>query len=261
MKKEILNIIKIGGKPLADKENLSVFLSDFAQLEGKKILVHGGGPKAAALSRQLGLEPQMIDGRRITDASTLEVVTMVYAGLINKQLVSQLQSQNCDAMGLSGADLNSIQAQKRAIQLVDFGYVGDIQKINSERICQLLEIGITPVFNAITHDGTGQLLNTNADTIAAYLAVGLATKFDVRLFYCFEQKGVLKSMEDVNDFYSNISKANFEDFKKSGQISGGMIPKLHNAYFALKHQVEQVWIGAATELKSIPHFKGTQICL
>ncbi len=195
MKKQ-LSIIKIGGNVINGKEELDFFLNDFAALDGLKILVHGGGRKATEIADLMGLKPIMIAGRRVTDQANLEVVTMVYAGLLNKNIVAQLQAKGCNALGLSGADANVIKAHKRIVKDIDYGFAGDIDEVENKTISLFLNAGIVPVFSAITHDNQGQLLNTNADTIAAELAKGLSEDFEVELIYCFEKNGVLKRVED-----------------------------------------------------------------
>ena len=191
-----LKIIKIGGNVIDDAAALSSFLNLFSSIEGPKILVHGGGKSATALAQQTGLEVQMVDGRRITDAATLELITMVYAGKINKTIVAQLQALDCNALGFTGADANTITSIKRPVSSIDYGFVGDVKNVETSILEVLLNQGVSPVFCAITHDDNGQLLNTNADTIASELAIAFATKFNVELYYCFEKKGVLKNIND-----------------------------------------------------------------
>ncbi|MEM6397063.1 MAG: acetylglutamate kinase [Bacteroidota bacterium] len=237
-----LTIVKIGGQLLNDQDRLRRLLDDFARLEGHKILVHGGGRRANELLQQLGIEPVMHQGRRITDAQTLEVVTMVYAGSLNKQLVADLQARACDAIGLCGADGNSILSCKRISKDIDYGYAGDIEAINTNLITKYLNLQLVPVFNAITHDKQGQLLNTNADTIASTLAVALSRDFKVRLLYCFEKPGVLVDPDDESSYLPRLSSTEYEAYKADGTIYDGMIPKLDNAFAALKAGAE-VWIG------------------
>lgn len=248
--KQPLNIVKIGGHVLDDPKAIKEFLIEFSKLEGSKILVHGGGKSASALAKQMQLEVQMIDGRRITDAKTLEVITMVYAGKINTSIVAQLQALNCNAVGCSGADANSIQSTKRPVSDIDFGFVGDIQNVNSDYISLLLRADFIPVFSAITHNKKGQLLNTNADTIAATLAMALTSDFDVTLYYCFEKQGVLKDPNNDNSVIKTISKSTYEDLLKSGLISDGMLPKLQICFEALEHQVSKVFIGQPSMLSN-----------
>jgi acetylglutamate kinase len=237
-----LIIIKIGGNVVDNPLVLSQVLDDFAKIPQRKILVHGGGKIADVLLKKLNIEPQKIEGRRITDEATLDVVTMVYAGLVNKKIVAQLQARGCNAMGLTGADLNAILAHKRTKGNVDYGFAGDIDAVNTEGVADLLDIAQTLVFAPITHDKKGQLLNTNADTIASTLAVSLSSAFKTTLKYVFEKKGVLS---DVNDDNSVISNINFDDFQKGksdGTFFEGMIPKLDNAFDAMKNGVQSVVI-------------------
>jgi len=241
-----LKIIKIGGQVINEAERLHPFLEAFAKLEGQKILVHGGGRKATKLSKRLGIHTQMVNGRRVTDAQTLEVATMVYGGLVNKNLVAQLQGLGVSALGMSGADLNSIQSHKRTNAEVDFGFVGDIEQVNGEMITKLLHLDITPVFCALTHDNQGQLLNTNADSIASKLAIGLKKHVDeVELYYCFEKNGVLFDPENDFSVIPKINASQYQQYKKDEIITGGMIPKLDNAFEALNAEVSQVYICSA----------------
>ncbi len=261
MKKNKLTIVKIGGQIFNSKEIWKEMLRSFADIAGAKILVHGGGPEANEISKALGIPSQKIDGRRITDGPTLKVVTMVYAGWLNKQVVSQLQSFDCNALGLSGADLNLIQCRKRKVGNIDFGFVGDIEEVNVKTLEWMLKGEIVPILNAITHDGNGQLLNTNADTIAAYLAAALSEKYEVHLFYCFDKSGVLKDIDKEESLIDTIDKENYPFYQSNGVISEGMIPKIDNAFFALDSLVTSVHIGHYKELKTIQEFKGTKICL
>ncbi len=241
---EGLTIIKIGGNVLDDPGEMKVFLEKFRMITGKKILVHGGGKRATQLSGQLGIHSTMVDGRRVTDAATLEVVTMVYGGLINKNLVAKLQALDMNALGLTGADLNIIPAMKRKNAKVDFGFVGDfhIHEINTDRLAWLLKNEVVPVFCALTHDQKGSLLNTNADTMAAGIASALAPDFQVSLYYCFEKSGVLLDLE--NDIpIPELTFDAFQDLKEKKIIAAGMIPKLENAFNALHAGVKQVIIG------------------
>ncbi|HLS94196.1 N-acetylglutamate kinase [Sphingobacterium allocomposti] len=246
----VLNIIKIGGNVIDDEEQLQSFLEKFAALQGKKILVHGGGKIATRVASGLGIEAKMVNGRRITDEAMLDVVTMVYAGLTNKKVVSSLQKFGCDAVGLSGADGNTIKAVKRPVKEIDYGYVGDIlvDSVNLLSIKKFLEAGFTPVFSAITHNGLGQLLNTNADTIASALAVSLSKIFETRLIYCFEKNGVLRDVEDPNSVIKSIHADEFQQLVDSGTIYEGMIPKLENAFHAIGKGVKNVYIGNALNL-------------
>ena len=211
MNRQQLHIIKIGGNIINNPEVLSSFLNDFSEFEGLKILVHGGGKKATELANSIGLKPKMINGRRITDAENLEIVTMVYAGLLNKNIVAQLQQNNCNALGLSGVDANCILAHKRIVKDIDYGFAGDIDAVNSNNISVFLENDMTPVFCAITHDKNGQLLNTNADTIASEIAVGMSNKYDVSLIYTFEKNGVLRSVDNDDSVIENINSTSYSE--------------------------------------------------
>ena len=243
MAKNPLRIFKIGGKVVEDNQQLSTFLKSFAQLSENKILVHGGGKWISEMSQKLGIEVKMIDGRRITDAQTLEVVKMMLAGVANKNVVSKLQGYGCNAIGLTGADGNTILADKRPLKNgIDYGFVGDIKKINNEVILKLINSGLVPVFAAMTHDGHGNLFNTNADTIASSVAVGLANDFEVELNYCFELNGVLKNIDDPSSVIHEINQQNYSIFKNNGIINSGMIPKIDNAFDALYSGVKAVRI-------------------
>jgi len=235
--------VKIGGNVINDNKALLSFLTDFASIEGLKILVHGGGKKASELAAQIGLTPKMMNGRRITDEANLEVVTMVYAGLLNKKIVAQLQQHNCNAIGLSGADANCIKAHKRIVKDIDYGFAGDVDEVNDSIIKVLLENNLIPVFCAITHDKKGQLLNTNADTIASEIASGLAKYYQVVLTYCFEKKGVLKDVNDDNSVIDNIDSKSYEELKNKNIITDGMLPKLENCFYALNNGVAEIIIG------------------
>ncbi|HEY9220534.1 MAG TPA: acetylglutamate kinase [Lutibacter sp.] len=250
MAKQQLHIVKIGGNIINDEVALYSFLKDFSEMDEPKILVHGGGKRATEISEAMGLQPKMIAGRRITDEATLEVVTMVYAGLLNKKITAQLQKLNCNALGLSGADANCILAHKRIVAEVDYGFAGDVDAINAEFITVLLQNKVTPVFCAITHDKHGQLLNTNADTIASEIAVAMSDFYDVALNYVFELKGVLENIADKNSVIRHINLKKYEQLIEDGVISEGMIPKLHNCFNALKKGVQKVNIGDASLLKN-----------
>lgn len=238
-----LKIIKIGGNIIDDEVALSSFLAQFARLECPKLLVHGGGKLATQLAKTLKLDVQMVDGRRITDADTLDVITMVYAGKINKNIVAKLQSYKCNAVGFSGADGNTIVSQQRPVKTIDYGFVGDVSKVNTKAIEALLEHQITPVFCAITHDEKGQLLNTNADTIASELAIGFADIFVTELYYCFEKNGVLKDVNDDESVIEHINSTSYEQLLEDGIISEGMLPKLNNCFHAVHKNVKKVCIG------------------
>ncbi|MHA4893881.1 acetylglutamate kinase [Pedobacter sp. PWIIR3] len=245
-----LSVIKIGGNVIDNSEKLHQFLLDFTALPGEKILVHGGGKIATELSDSLGIAPKLIEGRRITDIETLRIVTMVYAGLINKNIVAQLQAKGSNAIGLTGADGNIIKAVKRPVKEIDYGFVGDLDEnsVSADALDKLLQAGMVPVLCAITHDGDSQLLNTNADTIASAVAVAMAKSYETTLIYCFEKKGVMRDIDDDNSLVREIRMGEFEGLKSAGVISGGMIPKLHNAFEAIKSGVEAVYIGKADEL-------------
>jgi len=245
-----LSIIKIGGNVIENKTELSKLLTLFASLEGLKILVHGGGKLATQLASKLGVESKMINGRRVTNAETLEVITMVYAGLTNKNIVAELQSNNCNAIGLSGADGNAIQAHKRPVKEIDFGFAGDVDGVNSTMISKLLEVDLIPIFCPMTHDGNGQLLNTNADTIASELAIGMSELYDTSLYYCFEKKGVLLDVSDENSVVQHINSEKYKALLTDGIIADGMLPKLENCFHALNKNVRKVCIGHPSMLNS-----------
>ncbi len=249
MVKQILHIVKIGGNVINNKGALTSFLKDFSELEGFKILVHGGGKRATEIASEMGLKPKMIQGRRVTDEANLEVVTMVYAGLLNKNIAAQLQQNNCNALGLSGADANCMLAHKRIVKEIDYGFAGDIDTVNYQIINVFLQNKITPVFCAITHDKKGQLLNTNADTIASEVAIAMSKFFNVELNYVFELKGVLETIEDKNSVIKDINLNKYEQLVEQGIISDGMIPKLHNCFNALKKGVQKVKIGDDSLIK------------
>lgn len=246
-----LYVIKIGGNIIDDEAKLASFLNDFASIEEKKILVHGGGKLATRLAEKLGIEQQLVDGRRITDAETLKIVTMVYAGFINKNIVAGLQANNCNAMGLCGADGDAILAHKRQHPVLDYGFVGDVDAINTELIGGLLEKNIALVFAPITHDQQGQLLNTNADTIAQEIARGMSGLYDVQLIYSFEKSGVLLDANDDTTVIPEIKPSYYWQLKSKNKIFAGMIPKLDNAFAALKSGVDKVIIGKAENLKEL----------
>ncbi len=246
--KQKLSIIKIGGNIIENKAELSKFLALFSSLDGYQILVHGGGKLATQLATKLGIESEIVGGRRITDAETLEVITMVYAGLINKNIIAALQAKNCNAIGLSGADGNTIQAHKRHVKEIDYGFAGDVDGVNSQMISKLLEAKLTPVFCAITHNGKGQLLNTNADTIASELAIGMSEMYDTTLYYCFEKKGVLMNINDENSVIRNIDSQKYQELLDNRIIVDGMLPKLENCFHALHKNVSKVCIGHAAML-------------
>lgn len=248
--KDNLSIVKIGGNVIENDNELDQFLLNFSKLEGPKILVHGGGKLATKLASQLGIVSQMANGRRITDAKSLEVITMVYGGLTNKNIVAKLQALKTNALGLSGADGNAIIAHKRPAKEIDFGFVGDIDGINSKLLDTLLQFGITPVFCAISHDGKGQLLNTNADTIASEIAIGMSSLYDTSLYYCFEKKGVLMDVDDDESVVQNINTKTYSDLLERKIIADGMLPKMENCFHALKHHVGKVCIGDISMLQA-----------
>lgn len=257
-----LYIVKIGGNVIDSPEQLQRFLRSFASLPGKKILVHGGGKLATELAEQLGIPQQMIDGRRITDAATLKVVTMVYAGYINKQIVAQLQATGCAAVGLSGADGNLLQAHKRHSAVRDYGYAGDVDEVNAGFAGSLLEQGYTLVVAPLSHDRQGQLLNTNADTIAQELAQALAPYYEVQLLYCFEKAGVLRTLSDEQSLIPLLTAADFPLLQAQGVVHAGMLPKLQNAFAALEKGVRKVVIGKWDRLEAMTlQQSGTTIIL
>ncbi len=243
-----LTIVKVGGKVVENPTDLDALLNSFAKIEGAKILVHGGGALAGKMLERMGIEPKMHEGRRITDEATLEVVTMVYGGLVNKNIVAQLQAKGVNAIGLTGADMNTMLAHKRPVKDVDYGFAGDVDAVNGEGLKALLEAGAVPVLAPITHDKKGQLLNTNADTIAGQAAVGMAKLYDVRLVYGFEKKGVLRSIEDDDSVIPVIKEAEVAELASSGVVADGMLPKLKNCFDALHGGVKQVQIRKATDI-------------
>jgi acetylglutamate kinase len=253
---EKLSVIKVGGNIIDNEANLASFLSAYAAVEGKKILIHGGGKLATKMATDLDIPQQMVDGRRITDAATLKIVTMVYAGYINKNIVAVLQSKNVNALGICGADANIIPAHKRINVTTDYGFVGDIDAVDTEKITAFLQAGLSLVVAPITHDGAGQLLNTNADTMAQAIATALSSKYEVSLVYSFERKGVLSSIADANSVIPIINPQNYAALKESGQVNEGMIPKLDNAFEALHKGVSRVIIGDALDLVALLNGSG-----
>lgn len=249
--KDKLTIIKVGGKIVEEKESLDSLLRDFAAIDGFKLLVHGGGRSATKVAAQLGIETLMIDGRRVTDDAMLDVVTMVYGGLVNKKVVARLQSLGIDALGMTGADMDIIHSHRRPVKSVDYGWVGDVDRVNGEALSALLRSGVVPVIAPLTHDGKGHLLNTNADTMAGETAKGLAPFFDVSLVYCFEKPGVLRDENDDESVIAEIDPALFASLKEEGIVTGGMLPKLENAFNALDAGVSEVVITRASALDDL----------
>lgn len=246
---EKVTIVKVGGAIVEDNDQLAQLLTDFAAIPGKKVLVHGGGRRATKVAAALGIESKMVNGRRITDAQMLEVVTMVYGGLVNKNLVAKLQAKGVNALGLTGADMDVIHSHKRPVKDgVDFGYVGDVERANGKMLQTLIQEGITPVMAPLTHDGNGNILNTNADTIASETAKALAPYYDVTLIYSFEKKGVLSNPDDDNSVIPVITRSDFEKYQADGTIGGGMIPKIENALAAVDAGVKEVIITLATAI-------------
>jgi len=255
---EKVTVIKVGGAVVEDTERLTALLDNFASIPGKKILVHGGGRRATKIATQLGIESHMVGGRRITDSKMLEVVTMVYGGLVNKNLVAQLQAKGVNALGLTGADMDVIRSHKRPLkkvrmddgtdEMVDFGYVGDVDRADGKRLAQLLDSGVTPVVAPLTHDGQGNILNTNADTMASTVAKALAEYYDVTLVFSFEKKGVLANPDDDDSVIPVITRESYKKYVEDGVISGGMMPKVENALAAVDAGVKKVVITLATNI-------------
>lgn len=245
---EKLTLIKVGGKIVEEPDTLQQLLRDFSSIEGHKVLVHGGGRSATKIASQLGIESQMVNGRRITDAEMLKVVTMVYGGLVNKNIVAGLQSLQVNALGLTGADMNIMRSDKRPVKDVDYGFVGDVKEVNADVLASLIQQGIVPVLAPLTHDKQGHMLNTNADTIAGDVAKALAKYFDVTLMFCFEKKGVLLNEDDDESVIPEIDRASFQKYVAEGIIQGGMIPKLENAFQAIEAGVKEVIITQASEI-------------
>ncbi len=246
--KEKLTVIKVGGKIVEEEATLTQLLNDFAAIDGFKVLVHGGGRSATKIAAQLGIESQMVNGRRITDAETLKVVTMVYGGLVNKNIVAGLQARDVNALGLTGADMDVIRSVKRPVKDVDYGYVGDVKRVDGDCLSTLIQANIVPIMAPLTHDGKGNILNTNADTIAGETAKALAKHFDVTLVYCFEKKGVLRDENDDDSVIAHINPEEFRQLVAEGVIQGGMIPKLENSFEALSAGVSEVVITSSTDV-------------
>ncbi|AHW60755.1 N-acetylglutamate kinase [Draconibacterium orientale] len=251
-----LTIIKVGGKVVEEPESLNALLDQFRKISGNKLLVHGGGRTATEIAKRLGIETKMVDGRRITDADMLEVVTMVYGGLVNKKIVAGLQARDMNAVGLTGADLGLIKAHKRPVQDVDYGFVGDVDDVNARELRMLIEENVIPVVAPLTHDARGQLLNTNADTIASELAIELSNYFKVYLFYCFEKRGVLTDPNDESSVIYDLDYKLFDQYKTEGVISEGMIPKLDNGFRAKAKGVQEILI---TNPENIATGRGTRL--
>ena len=246
--KHPLTIVKVGGAVVEDEARLSRLLADFSAIEGRKVLVHGGGRRATAVASSLGIESKMVGGRRITDSQMLEVVTMVYGGLVNKNIVARLQACGIDALGLTGADIDVIRSHKRPVKDVDYGFVGDVERVDGGKLSQLIEAGITPVMAPLTHDGQGKMLNTTADTISAETAKALAGQYDVTLIFSFEKKGVLARPDDDDSLIPVITRADYMRYAADGTVSGGMLPKLENAFNAISAGVSRVNITLATAI-------------
>ena len=246
---EKLTIIKIGGGVLENQSEMLEFLDQFVAVEGNKVLVHGGGREATKLQDRLGIPAQMHEGRRITDAETLEIVTMVYGGLINKRTVALLQSKKCNAIGLTGADAGIVLAQKRPVKDIDYGFVGDVEKVNQDALKKLIESGFVPIIAPLTFSREGYMLNTNADTMASEIAIALSKEYEVSLVFCFEKKGVLLDPKDEESVISQINLNNYNELKSKGIITAGMIPKLDNSFKALEKGVKEIRITSSQSLK------------
>lgn len=245
---EIVKIIKIGGNIIDNAAALTQFLDQFSGLEGPKVLVHGGGKLATKLANQMQVKVNKVDGRRITDLATLDIITMIYAGKINKNIIAALQANSCNSIGFTGADGNTITSVKRPVKEIDYGFVGDVVEVNIEVLEILLEQNITPVFCAITHDENGQLLNTNADTIASEIAIGFANKFKTELYYCFEKEGVLQDVHNDDSVIENINTESYQELLNTNVIADGMLPKLNNCFHAINQNVDKVCIGKSEML-------------
>ena len=258
-----LYIIKIGGALIDQEDELEVFLKKFATISEAKILVHGGGKLTTTLAEQLHIPQNMVNGRRVTDAKTLDIATMVYAGKINKTIVAKLQGYDCDALGISGADANVIQAEKRTVEDVDFGYVGDVssESVNRKRVKSFLKIGLTPVFSAITHDHHGALYNTNADSIASVLAQALSKKYDVELIYCFDKNGVMLDVDNSESVFKTLNEEQQTELTDQGILNKGILPKLKNAFLAKNNEVDKVFLINETKLLEHINYgnQGTEI--
>ena len=250
MDRQNITVVKVGGAVVEDEKRLSTLLDEFCKLEGHKVLVHGGGRSATTIAASLGIESKMVNGRRITDAAMLRVVTMVYGGLVNKNIVAKLQTRGENALGLTGADMDIIRSHKRPVKDVDYGFVGDVEKVDGQKLFSLIESGVTPVMAPLTHDGKGTILNTNADTIASETAKALAEYANVTLVYAFEKNGVLANPDDENSVIHKVDSQSYEEMKASGVVAGGMIPKLDNAFAAISAGVVNVAITKETDLRA-----------
>lgn len=246
--KEKITVVKVGGAVVEDELQLNQLLKDFSAIPGRKVLVHGGGRKATKIAARLGIESKMVNGRRITDNAMLEVVTMVYGGLVNKNIVAKLQANGINAIGLTGADMNVIHSHKRPVKDIDYGFVGDVDHADGKGLQTLIEAGVTPVMAPLTHDGKGNILNTNADTIAGETAKALAEYYDVTLIYSFEKKGVLRNPDDDDSVIPNITRSDFNKYVADGTVAGGMIPKIENALSAVDAGVKKVIITLTTAI-------------
>ena len=256
MMKEKITIIKVGGKIVEEHESLNSLLDRFAQIEGRKVLIHGGGRSATRIAERLGIESRMVGGRRITDSDTLQVVTMVYGGLVNKNIVAQLQARGVNALGLTGADCNIIRAHKRPVGEVDYGFVGDVDRADGAMLSRLIEQGIVPIIAPLTHDGNGNMLNTNADTMASETAKALSAHYETRLIYSFEHPGVMRDPDDAASLIPTITRESYRTLLADGTVSGGMIPKIDNAFNAIENGVREVIITRADAIDGI---QGTHI--
>ena len=254
--KENITVIKVGGKIVEEKSSLGALLDRFSAIEGRKVLIHGGGRSATRIAEKLGIESRMVGGRRITDSETLQVVTMVYGGLVNKNIVAQLQARGINALGLTGADCNIIRAHKRPVGDVDYGFVGDVDNADGAMLAKLIEQGIVPIVAPLTHDGNGNLLNTNADTMAAETAKALSAHYNTKLIYCFEHPGVMRDPEDAESLITTITRESYRTLLADGTVSGGMIPKIDNAFNAIENGVKEVIITRADAIDGI---QGTHI--
>ena len=248
---EQLTVIKIGGNIVDNESALDQFLSDFSSIKGHKVLVHGGGKIATRIGKEMGIQPNMVNGRRVTDKETIDLVTMVYGGLVNKKIVAKLQALSCNAIGFTGVDGNVIRSVKRPVKDIDYGFVGDVQQVDGAFLTTILKSNRQPVMAPLTHDAAGQMLNTNADTIASSLAVALSAYFETQLIYCFELPGVMRDISDDSSVISKINKSDYNALRESGVIVSGMIPKMDNCFDAISNGVKQVRIAQASDLKSI----------